>query len=348
MNQRFLDKHKVIHYLGKCLKHIGDKEFMTYVLAEEKNPGRISFQCWGDENQGKTIMIIRNAYPLNGFFAEFRCTLKLLAYAERYGFVPYIIYDDSYLYAEPKGIYGVHNPFEYYFSQPSGLSYESAMHSFNVVEAEIRHSHMIDKKYGIHIASYETGEDYMGELASVMKKYIQLNERTHAYMEKNLSKVIHNGERVLGFHHRGTDYKKGYKIHPKYITLEEKMLIISEAISEFDKLFVATDDAAAMETLKEKFGDKVYGYQDVFRSEGDVSVAFTGSDRENHKFYLGLEVLRDMYTLACCDGLVAGVSNVSMCARIAKKSMGQEYAYLRILDHGINKKGKYFKGIATH
>ncbi len=110
---------------------------------------------------------------------------------------------------------------------------------------------------------------------------------------------------------------------------------------------MATDDAAAIKALQEEFGDKVCCYQDVFRSSGDVSVAFTGSDRKNHKYHLGLEVLRDMYTLACCDGLVAGVSNVSMCARIARKNMGKDYVYLKILDHGVNTKGKYFKGVAT-
>ena len=51
---------------------------------------------------------------------------------------------------------------------------------------------------------------------------------------------------------------------------------------------------------------------------------------------LGVEVLRDMYSMAECDGLVAGLSQVSYAARIQKKSMGSEYEDLVILNKGIN------------
>ena len=47
-------------------------------------------------------------------------------------------------------------------------------------------------------------------------------------------------------------------------------------------------------------------------------------------------MLRDMYTRAACDGLIAGLSQVSYAARIQKKSVGKEYGDLVILDKGIN------------
>lgn len=69
----------------------------------------------------------------------------------------------------------------------------------------------------------------------------------------------------------------------------------------------------------EIFGCNVKSYSDVFRSNGNISVAFSESSREQHKFKLGYEVLRDTYTLSKCDILVAGLSNVSYAARILKK-----------------------------
>ncbi|MFI3202283.1 MAG: hypothetical protein R3Y54_12335, partial [Eubacteriales bacterium] len=42
-----------------------------------------------------------------------------------------------------------------------------------------------------------------------------------------------------------------------------------------------------------------------------------------------------MQTLSLCDGLVAGMSQVSIIARITKKSMGDEYRMLDIIDKGI-------------
>ena len=56
----------------------------------------------------------------------------------------------------------------------------------------------------------------------------------------------------------------------------------------------------------------------------------------------GYEVLRDMYALAFCDGLVAGLSQVVNCARIVKESSGEEYDTLCIINNGINISGKQF------
>lgn len=342
MNQQFLEKHMTLHYIGKCIKHIGDKKFMNFVLEDEKNPSRIIFSCPGNKNPDKNIMIIHNGFPLNGFFAEFKCTLKLLAYADRYAFVPYIIYDDSYIYAEQKEINSTCNPFEYFFKQPSGLSYEEAMSSFNVFDSKTVHSYMVDMKHGIKLSSYDSGETYIDELALMMRKYIHLNERTQEYIGSSITELFEGKGRVLGVHHRGTDYRKEYKRHPKFVTLDEKINHIKKVEKNYDKIFVATDEVQAIDKLQKVFGDKICYYKDVFRGDSDISVAFSASKRENHKYLLGLEVLRDMYTLAQCDGLIAGISQVSLCAQIAKRSMGNKYDFLEIIDNGIVEEGEYF------
>lgn len=96
-----------------------------------------------------------------------------------------------------------------------------------------------------------------------------------------------------------------------------------------------------MERLQKIYGDKIVYYKDVLRSNGQETVMNSISNRENHHYMLGLEVLRDMLTLARCDGMVAGLSQVSIAARIQKASYNKEYEDLVIIDKGMNYHGKY-------
>ena len=103
----------------------------------------------------------------------------------------------------------------------------------------------------------------------------------------------------------------------------------------FQRIFLATDDVDTVNLFKKEFGEKLLTYADVTRSDGEVSVAFSEAGRMNHHYLLGQEVLRDMYTLAKCDGLIAGKSQVSICAYIQKRTTG-DYCYREILDAGYN------------
>ena len=49
--------------------------------------------------------------------------------------------------------------------------------------------------------------------------------------------------------------------------------------------------------------------------------------------------MRDMYTLARCDGLVCGYSNVSIASRIVRLSTGKPYVYENVISNGFNESG---------
>lgn len=72
------------------------------------------------------------------------------------------------------------------------------------------------------------------------------------------------------------------------------------------------------------------------RSSDKNCPVYLDIERVEHKYLLGLEVVRDMYALSYCNGLIAGLSQVSICSRIVKKSRKEEYEYLKIIDHGLN------------
>jgi len=61
--------------------------------------------------------------------------------------------------------------------------------------------------------------------------------------------------------------------------------------------------------------------------------------RENNKFLLGYEVLRDMTALSLCDGLIATYSNISLAAEINKISREEKYEYKYIFNPEVNKSG---------
>jgi hypothetical protein len=106
---------------------------------------------------------------------------------------------------------------------------------------------------------------------------------------------------------------------------------------DYEVIFLATDEKEALETFRREFGDIVKAFDDVWRAEeGDESVAYSSSDRENHHYLLGLEVLRDEYMLTRCDGLVCGISNLTLSARMMRKAWYEkEYDDLVILDYNL-------------
>nr|MDE7325206.1 hypothetical protein [Lachnospiraceae bacterium] len=107
---------------------------------------------------------------------------------------------------------------------------------------------------------------------------------------------------------------------------------------EYEQIFLATDSLEAISLLKKEFGDKISFYQDVQRSDGNIGVQYSESSQENYHYLLGLEVLRDVYTLSACDSLIAGLSNVSCAARYIKVANGFEYREVVVIDHGLNLK----------
>ena len=50
-----------------------------------------------------------------------------------------------------------------------------------------------------------------------------------------------------------------------------------------------------------------------------------------------------MYTLAYCDSLICGMSQVSFAARYINKALGKNYEEFVLIDNGVNKSGKIIK-----
>ena len=330
-------------YIKRFIANITNEEFKRWMVGADQNPYIVEFRQLGEKQAGRNIYIIENDDKSHGFFAEYRMTLNYLAFADRYHFIPYIWYNKDYCYAEKNRILDTDNPFEYYFEQPSDLCYENAYAGKNVVFAKNAHGDMVEA-LNERCCSYDVSEAYIEAIAEIIKKYIRFNKLTDKYLQTEYKKVKKD-EKVLGVHFRGSDFKQNYNNHPVAVKINDMIKNTSELINRngFQYIFLATDDLKAIEEFRKEFSGIVLYYTDVQRTNGNISVAFTDSRREQHHYKLGLEVLRDMYTLSKCDGLLAGMSQVSHIARATKRAYGSKYEVEKILNLGINRNGKQFR-----
>lgn len=313
-----LKKSEKLVYWNRCRIHRNKSDFREMVLEGYHNPDYIKFHHYGNEYSGKTIYYVDASGDGIGFFAELGMTLIKLYFADDRGFTPYIHWGENYLYYEPEGIDGEKNAFLYYFKPASEvISVEKANH---VVYPEECHFQQVKGLYGA--VSYDVSDEYVNAMARMMKKYIRYNDKTKEYLEQQYQSLL-GDRRVLGVHYRGTDFKKQYNNHPVLVQVEQEIEKVKELMdgSGYDLIFLATDENEIVERFQKEFGNKVKMFEDTYRDNGSgESVAFSKSERSLHHYKLGLEVLRDQYTLTHCKGLVCGYSNVTFLARVMRRA----------------------------
>lgn len=328
--KNFIKKHNKIEYISKCLYRIHDKEFRNFILAIDRDFGIFRFEHLGNENTDKNIYVIEiDASDGFGMFAMLRNTIEKLAYADRFSLIPVVRWGKNTLYSQECKEFINKDTFEYYFEPITIEKPNTIKNSYMIA-----HSRKSDRIICTNL-TYNISDDEIEEMGKIYKKYIQLNKESKQYIFFNIQNFFKE-QKILGVHVRGTDYFKIYNGHPVAVTAEEYLNATKQAIREqkYEKVFLATDEASVINKFYQEFKEKLLFYSDVFRSEDNLPVHGSENERPMHKYMLGLEVLRDMYSLAKCDGLIAGLSNVPMFARVVKCSLGEKYSFQRIFDKG--------------
>lgn len=321
-------------FFHQCRIHRGEEEFRQLVLEGYHNPDYLKIESRGNEYPGQIVYQIGAFGCSVGFFAEFLYTLIRLYFAADRGFTPYVNWGSDFLYYEQDGIGNEKNAFLYYFNPVTDVvSTDNAAH---VLMATDYHIHDVQDRLNTH--GYAVSDEYMTGLSNMIKKYIRYNDKTKAYLEDGYDTLIGN-KRALAVHFRGTDYRRQYNNHPVFVTIEQEMEKVREllATDKYDVIFLATDEQEAVDVFRSEFGDKVKVFEDTWRADGgDESVAYSHADRKQHRYLLGLEVLRDQYMLTRCEGLVCGISNLTLSARMMRKAWyDKDYEDLVILNHDL-------------
>lgn len=336
----YLRKFEKLVYFNRCWIHRNDEDFRKIVLEGFQNPDYLRLETRGNEYEGKTVYLITEQGNGMGFFAEVGVVLIKLYFAYERGLIPYVEWGHRYLYYEKEGVNGEFNAFQYYFEPVSEVvNVDKAAH---IILADSTHYTQVKKKF--NAVSYDVSEEYINAMAKMMKKYIRYNEKTALFLKQECDKLL-GKKKTIGVHYRGTDFRRQYNNHPVAVEIEQEIEQVRELLQKgsYEQIFLATDENTAIEKFREFFGERVKIYENTFRDDGDESIAFSQSNREKHHYLLGLEVMRDEYTLVQCDALVCGYSNVTFIARIMKRAWHEtEYRDYVLINNGINHNNNYF------
>jgi len=138
---------------------------------------------------------------------------------------------------------------------------------------------------------------------------------------------------VLGVHFRGQEYRVAPD-HPLPPT-RRQMIPRAEALVakySYEKVFIATEEQAYVDLFRSVFGSRII-CTDAFRTY-DTN-GYTIYPRPNHKYQLGLDILRDTLLLARCNALLCSGSNV---AEFAQFFNAGRYEVVSKIDNGLNSK----------
>lgn len=328
-----MKKNDTFYFYANVARYWRKKDFRDLVRGF-MGPDVVLVQHPGKMNPDQYVYSM-NAKDI-GFCGEIMLVLGWLSYAEVFHLTPVIDWSRNCRYLEDTPVNGTRNAFEYYFEPVSEISYMDIDQYYNVVYSTWNQIGMISPDKSLDVRAYRNRQFFIGQCSALYKKYIRLNQTTKAYLDENLKKRF--CKRTLGVHVRGTDFKVGFDGHPVCIPGEDYIKSAGRLLDKYgyENIFLATDSLEAVELFRKEFGSMLVYYEDVMRSDGNVGVHGLENERKNHHYLLGLEVLRDVYTLAACDSLLAGMSNVSFAAQYIKLSEEEEFRATEILDHGIN------------
>ena len=332
------DLRKDLSFAWYCFRRANDARFVEEVKGIGKRPLTVTLEKPEKAPPAAcAIYHIAMERSDSGFFADYNRLLQYLYFADRMGLKPVVEYSDAFCYAEDHPVNGTTNPFEYYFLQPAGISLKEMSGVATVIKSR-KENTVLAMEAEENRSGYARSEAFIRAMAGIAGKYIRCNEIVGKKLSQEVHELLPQGG-VLGVHVRGTDYKRAYHGHPVMVTTEDTLQAVRKLADRYQRIFLATDDLSAVRLFEEAFPGRVSCYRDVIRSDGDQTVMKAVSDRKDHHYLLGYEVLRDMMTLASCDGLVAGLSQVSLAARIHRRVDGGGYRDEVILDKGIIKKG---------
>lgn len=325
---------KTGYFWARILHFRKDEDFREYVRGFQ-GPDVLMIKHFGLLYPEDFVYYI-DIHDMVGFFAMMQFTLEYLSYAEKFHFIPVINWKG--VYAEKELVNNTDNVFEYYYCPVSEISKKDVPNCKNVIFS-CHGQRLAFSVEGSENLTYKGREEIYLKYSVLYKKYCKLNEKTQDYIDENRNMIL-GGKKTLGVHIRGTDFKQGYNVHPVRIVPGDFVEPIKKVMGKcgYEQIFLATDSLEAITLFQKEFGDRLVFYQDVQRSDGNIGVQYSEGKRKNHHYLLGLEVLRDVYTLSACDSLVSGLSNVSSAARYIKAANGFEYREVVTLDHGLNVK----------
>lgn len=338
--KKIIKKHTGLYTAARCIQSFKDPDFKKlvrgYYETDADTYSLVVHEPQYLQNNEKPVYLIdlgRGNICMMGFGGMLHYTLGAIGFANAMGLEHYILWGENTHYYQKELEQYTGNAFNYYFDPRQD---ESVLEKRPFVLARQTDVNIVHKS-----VNYAVNESDVEYYANLYREHVFLNDKTKQYLADELKKVLLQGN-ILGVHVRGTDFNAGFRGHPKAISPEEYLDIVKKEFGTamYDKIFLATDDSTVTELFKKEFGNDLLFYEDVFRAADKTGTHFLKAERPLHSYKLGLETLRDIYTLACCRSLVCGMSKVSLTVRFINRALDKKFTKLTVVDHGINTTGK--------
>jgi hypothetical protein len=191
------------------------------------------------------------------------------------------------------------NPFDYYFDQI--ISVDEAI--------------KLDHEYcpGTFINYPPTGSrinrntDIVIDINNAINKFLKVKPDILESLNGEIE-----GSKTLGVHCRRSDMGK---FHPEFLFVNKTEDFFNKTMSVyekngFEKIYLATEEIEIFEYFKSRVPD-ILIYQDCFRLKRSDDHLVVPSNRSNHRYLMGKEVLIDSLNLSKCNSLLCGVSGVT-------------------------------------
>jgi len=284
------------------------------------------YKTFGEKNGDKNFYVIwRDEYGA-GFFSNYTFVICHILLAKKKNFIPIIDFENfKTLYNEDQEINSSRNAWNYYFDSLNKYPLEEVYQSQNVFFCDGR----FPRGFSYNLTEIDGAE--------VIAKKLNLNKNVKNFIDNSLA----IDSSYLGVHFRGKEQNlaAGHSFGPTYkqIVTNSKMLLEKYNLS---KIFVVTEDPKAIEALLKNFPNQVF-FTDSFRVENGNAYNYLNS-RLNHRYRLGLEILRDAYLLSQCGGILYSDSNVNEFARLINSN---QYRFQCQILNGINSSNAIYSKI---
>ena len=332
--RKFIKNNEKIYFIARVLQQFRNPDFRKRVIDLTDSPSTVKVESLGEKNPDKLFYLIDidDSGGPSGLFALLNDTVKRLELARRLGATPYVRFVNTSYY--PEG-----NAFERYFLQLSDISYEDILQSQNVIKSKIQDGFERDDSQ-----VYYEKDGFLQAIGALYKKYIHLQPEISERLESDIktSGMAGELENSIGIHFRGTDFRQSLIGHPQYVSYDDYVNAVRELRGGYKNIFICTDDENALKYFQNAFQNdfsKILFYQNTMRSTGDIGLHYAVLKNPVHDKDIGYEVIRDVYSLARCRVLLAGVSNVSFSARAINASGEKTFEFCKILNHGLNSSG---------
>lgn len=258
-----------------------------------------------DTNQFYYCIIPRPHDGLMGLLLEF---LRTCDYASRNNYIPFIDMQYSLsLYMDGNG-FGNVNVWENFFSQVLCVGNKSIPEIYKECNVVIPSMYVRTNRYR---NIYEK-KSALKAMQGLYKKYFHMDAGIKEVINQKRSEVFKGirNQPVMGCIYRGTDYTSikpaNHMVQPD---IEEFIYICDAKRKEWGcgYIYIATEDADALEKCKEHFGQMLlYTDQLRYSGTGNKFLAQIDNARENDRYLRGIEYITAIVLFDETDYLVSG------------------------------------------